>query len=250
MENNKLQPIEAKPVDLVVDPHQAIASAERAAKALLSKIKPLQIKEKKYLTFEHLQTIGRFYGYTTGVEWSKPSYNKAGNYVGYEARAVVYHKGVIVSAAEAICSISEQNWRNSDQYAVKSMAQTRACAKSLRNVIAWVAVIAGYEATPAEEMSQREEVTGKCPHCFATSGHAPTCPERGQTSTAANVKEGSNISPHLATEKQRKMFFAVTKANFSTSEEAKDMAKERFKLKSFNDISKDQISELIDKFNP
>jgi len=32
------------------------------------------------------------------------------------------------------------------------MAQTRACAKALRNVLAWVVVLAGYRATPAEEM--------------------------------------------------------------------------------------------------
>ena len=32
------------------------------------------------------------------------------------------------------------------------MAQTRACAKALRNVLAWVVVLAGYAPTPAEEM--------------------------------------------------------------------------------------------------
>jgi len=32
------------------------------------------------------------------------------------------------------------------------MAQTRAGAKALRNVLAWVAVLAGYKPTPAEEI--------------------------------------------------------------------------------------------------
>jgi hypothetical protein len=37
-------------------------------------------------------------------------------------------------------------------YQLASMAQTRACAKTLRNVLSWVAVLAGYRPTPAEEM--------------------------------------------------------------------------------------------------
>lgn len=34
----------------------------------------------------------------------------------------------------------------------RSMAQTRACAKALRNLFAWVLVLAGYKPTPAEEL--------------------------------------------------------------------------------------------------
>lgn len=37
-------------------------------------------------------------------------------------------------------------------YQLASMAQTRACAKALRNVLSWVAVLAGYKTTPAEEL--------------------------------------------------------------------------------------------------
>lgn len=37
-------------------------------------------------------------------------------------------------------------------FQLRSMAQTRACAKALRNVLAWVVVLAGFKTTPAEEM--------------------------------------------------------------------------------------------------
>uniref|UniRef100_A0A6H1ZJX2 Uncharacterized protein n=1 Tax=viral metagenome TaxID=1070528 RepID=A0A6H1ZJX2_9ZZZZ len=37
-------------------------------------------------------------------------------------------------------------------FQLRSMAQTRACAKALRNVLAWVVVLAGYKPTPAEEL--------------------------------------------------------------------------------------------------
>ncbi len=37
-------------------------------------------------------------------------------------------------------------------FQLRSMAQTRACAKAFRNVLAWVVVLAGYKPTPIEEM--------------------------------------------------------------------------------------------------
>lgn len=37
-------------------------------------------------------------------------------------------------------------------FQLSSMAQTRACAKALRNILSWVVVLAGYKATPAEEL--------------------------------------------------------------------------------------------------
>lgn len=37
-------------------------------------------------------------------------------------------------------------------FQLRSMAQTRACAKAMRNALAWVVVLAGFKPTPAEEM--------------------------------------------------------------------------------------------------
>lgn len=41
-------------------------------------------------------------------------------------------------------------------FQLKSMAQTRSNAKALRNVLAWVVVLAGFSPTPAEEMIEEE----------------------------------------------------------------------------------------------
>lgn len=41
-------------------------------------------------------------------------------------------------------------------FQLRSMAQTRACAKALRNVFAWVVVLAGYKPTVAEELTGDE----------------------------------------------------------------------------------------------
>ncbi len=73
--------------------------------------------------------------------------------IAYEASVIVRTlDGVEVSKGEAICSSKEANWRNSDEYAIKSMATTRATSKAMRIPLGWVMVLAGYSATPAEEM--------------------------------------------------------------------------------------------------
>jgi hypothetical protein len=41
-------------------------------------------------------------------------------------------------------------------FQLRSMAQTRAAAKALRNALAWVVVLAGYRPTPAEELEHVE----------------------------------------------------------------------------------------------
>jgi hypothetical protein len=48
-------------------------------------------------------------------------------------------------------------------YQLASMAQTRACAKALRNVLSWVAVLAGYRGTPAEEMQHNADAPAQQP---------------------------------------------------------------------------------------
>jgi hypothetical protein len=58
----------------------------------------------------------------------------------------------IVSRGVAICSNKEASKRQFDEYAILSMAQTRAEGKAFRMLLAWLMKAAGFEATPAEEM--------------------------------------------------------------------------------------------------
>lgn len=60
----------------------------------------------------------------------------------------------VVSRGFAVCSNKEAKKKGFDEYAVLSMAQTRAIGKAYRNVIGWVMKLAGYEATNAEEMTK------------------------------------------------------------------------------------------------
>jgi len=58
----------------------------------------------------------------------------------------------VVGSGYALCSKAESKKSSFDEYAILSMAQTRAIGKAYRNLIGWVVKMAGYEATPAEEM--------------------------------------------------------------------------------------------------
>jgi len=68
------------------------------------------------------------------------------------AQIINVKTGKIVSTGFAICSKEESKKRSFDEYAILSMAQTRAIGKAYRNYIGWIIKMAGYESTPAEEI--------------------------------------------------------------------------------------------------
>lgn len=67
--------------------------------------------------------------------------------------------GQLVATGIALCSNKEKTKRFFDEYAILSMAQTRAIGKAYRNLLAWLMKAAGFEATPAEEMDFAKDET-------------------------------------------------------------------------------------------
>ena len=150
MENRMLTVIKEQPAEV-------IETAQLAAKELThivsSRPNKLVINNKQYLYFEDWQTLGKFYGIAARV-LSTEEMVKGKIIVGYLAKAAAVNNGYEVSAAEAQCTNDEPNWKSKPMFQLRSMAQTRACSKALRNCLGWVAVLAGYEAMPAEEIAQ------------------------------------------------------------------------------------------------
>jgi hypothetical protein len=72
-----------------------------------------------------------------------------------EARAA---DGRVIGRADALCTKYEKRgpWKNADDYARLSMAQTRATSKALKGPLGFVVSLAGYATTPAEEMTFAE----------------------------------------------------------------------------------------------
>jgi hypothetical protein len=136
-------------------PEVILQEAAKAAQALKDVIerKPnkVVINGKTFLTFEDWQTLGRFYGVTVAARVT--NYLEQGRARGYECHAeAIRADGQVIGAAQAMCMDDESKWSDKPLYQLRSMAQTRAQAKALRGVLAWVAVLAGYNPTPAEEM--------------------------------------------------------------------------------------------------
>lgn len=137
-------------------PEVVLAEAAKAAQALRdvieSKPNKCVINGRTFLQFEDWQTLGRFYGITAAARAT--TYLEQGRVRGYEchAEALLVSHDQVIGAAQAMCMDDEQKWHDKPLYQLRSMAQTRAQAKALRGVLAWVAVLAGYSPTPAEEM--------------------------------------------------------------------------------------------------
>lgn len=67
--------------------------------------------------------------------------------------------GKLMGQAFAICSNKESKKKTFDEYAIASMAQTRATGKAYRLLIGWFMKASGFEPTPAEEMDETKEET-------------------------------------------------------------------------------------------
>lgn len=176
-------------------PAAVLAEAQKAAAALhdviARKPKPVQINGETYLEYEDWATVGRFYGVTAGIE-VEPEYVEIAGARGFKATAIALRGGQVISRATAFCLNDEERWSKAPTYQIASMAQTRANAKVLRNVLSWVAVLAGYKPTPAEEMDgvARAAAPGPARH----SG--PQCPKCGPKGKVIASKYAAKDGSH------------------------------------------------------
>jgi hypothetical protein len=135
------------------DPRIALERMSELADALVDVVRQkklsTRIQGRDHLAVEAWQTLGGLVGVFAAIIWTRP--NESGD--GYVARAEARTlRGELVGAAEAECSRAEKVWSDRYPYTLRSMAQTRAISRALRAPLAQIAVLAGYEATAAEEM--------------------------------------------------------------------------------------------------
>lgn len=116
------------------------------------------IKGKNYVNVEGWQIAGAFTGVFPVVESVENLSD--GEIYKYRAEVSLYDQsGSKVGSGVAICTNKEAGKKYFDEYAIASMAQTRAVGKAFRMKIGWLLKIAGYETTPAEEMDAVEAQT-------------------------------------------------------------------------------------------
>ncbi|UYZ64759.1 hypothetical protein [Hymenobacter weizhouensis] len=93
----------------------------------------------------------------------------------YQAKVTLFDikSGHTVGAGFAICSNKEQGKKFYQEFAIMSMAQTRAIGKAYRNILAWIIRAAGYEPTPAEEMEYGGNTSAAQPALTVSPAPAP-----------------------------------------------------------------------------
>jgi hypothetical protein len=111
-------------------------------------------KKAGYVLAEGWNTLGTMLGITVVTEKVEPftplrqRKGKREAY-GYKATVSLYQNGNKLCTAEAV---ADSNGFQKDEFAIYSMAQTRAMGKAYRMALSWIVKLAGYEAAPAEEM--------------------------------------------------------------------------------------------------
>lgn len=113
----------------------------------------VNIAGKDYMMAEGWQFCGTHFGLTDIVEYCDPVQSE--KEIKYKSSVIVINQmGTTVSRGIAYCSDKEKKKKGFEEYSVASMSQTRAIGKAYRNILSWVVKMAGYEATPAEEMDK------------------------------------------------------------------------------------------------
>ncbi len=133
----------------------------------------VRIGQSNHVRVEGWTFLGSLLGVFPVVEWTRPVMDGE-QQIGWEARVEARTRsGEVVGAAEAECLRTEKEWgytptkgRPRDDYALRSMAQTRAVSKALRLPLGFVMQLAGFHPTPAEEMAVIEGQTVEADRMF------------------------------------------------------------------------------------
>jgi len=136
------------------DPVEVVERATRVADSLKDVISQrglyTMIQGKPHVRVEGWQLVGAMLGVTAVcVETVEV---EGGWKATVEARTA---DGRVIGSASALCTKNEKRgpWKSADDYARLSMAQTRATSKALKGPLGFVISLAGYQTTPAEEMT-------------------------------------------------------------------------------------------------
>lgn len=160
---------------IVRDPQAVIESGTKIANALASVIEGKKlynmISGKKFVRCEGWTTMGAMLGITPAEESVQTGLD--GSYVA-TVKLIRNRDGMTVGKASAECGAGEPMWMSRASYARRSMALTRATSKALRLAYSWIMVLSGFEATPAEEMPEKD-------------GHAEAAKPEPQPATTASL---------------------------------------------------------------
>jgi len=155
--------LQTKPKFDIVNAESMLDLSKDLSRLIKEKGLSSNIQGKQFVNVEGWQFAGASLGLmpiiTETTDMSKE------DEIRYSAKCEVRNitTGQLMAVGIALCSNKEKTKRYFDEYAILSMAQTRAIGKAYRNLLAWLMKAAGFEATPAEEMDFAKDDTPKKP---------------------------------------------------------------------------------------
>ena len=166
--------------------------ADKLAEVVKSKGWFATIQGKAYLEVEAWQFIGFHLNVAGDAEYTRPITDDKGEIIAYETKWILTQFGQPFSSGIMSCgmdSFPTQGKAGWDKHkAAQSASQTWAVSKAYRNKVSFIARMAGYEPTPADEMRWDSITTSDdmdtCPH------HNVTWFKRGKMQEFAHVVEG------------------------------------------------------------
>jgi hypothetical protein len=125
----------------------------------------VKIGQKTFVMVEGWTTCGAMLGVAIRPVSCDENPTCPGEFVAV-VEAVRTGDGFILGRGIASCGPDERDWTKRSRQARRSMAQTRAAGKAMRLLFSWIMEMAGYAATPFEEMEgcQVNEQPNPQPH--------------------------------------------------------------------------------------
>ena len=156
-----------------LSPQEVVGGATTQAKLLMDIVQKTgcfqEISGKKYLQVEAWETIGAF-NRTNAVTESITSITRDSEVIGYQAKVQLWKDGVVIGGAIMPCYFTENCCKGKEgdakHKACMSAAQTFATSKSYRMNFSYVAILAGYQPLPADEITEdmKQEAVDKTKH--------------------------------------------------------------------------------------
>lgn len=199
------------------------------------------IQGKEYVNVEGWQYAGSRLGILPVVEDVKNV--SADGEIKYEARVKLLNLRTdqTIGAGFAVCSNKESGKKFYQEFAIASMAQTRAIGKAYRNILAWIVRAAGYEPTPAEEMESHFETAME----NRMEAYVRSHQQEPVSALKATIPAQEEIpfTPEVAhaTTKQKEQIIKLLNNAVISSEEKSKM------LLSINSLTEDRAKQAIAK---
>jgi hypothetical protein len=183
-----------------------------------------QVQGKEFVNVEGWQYAGSRMGIVPVVEHVINVSSE--QEIKYQAKVTLLNLATnqTVGAGFAICSNKESGRKFYQEFAIASMAQTRATGKAFRNVLAWMIRAAGYEPTPSEELEYNSnEPATAAPAQLPAAAPAPVmvattnAPEQAaapvQYATAAQKEEIIRLLQHplITLQERQKMLLNINR---------------------------------------